>query len=678
MANKRLVQPATGLTFRPDIQGLRAIAVGLVVLAHAKVAGFAGGFVGVDVFFVLSGYLITGLLAEERLATGTILYGRFLARRLRRLLPAMLVMLVSVLVVSFLLLTTYEMQMQSRSFPYAVTWLSNFFFAFAEHDYFHALQAKDLFLHTWSLGVEEQFYLVWPWLILLSFGVRYRNEAPHLMRNTVLGVLVVVFAASLALSLYLSGSMPILSFYMMPARGWQFALGAAVYVGLHLADADKSALFLSGRVKSAVWGAGVAGLALVLGSAVLLGPNITYPGYYALLPSFGAALLIGAGKLSVDSGVMRVLRSRPFVWTGDRSYSIYLWHWPVLILGDSLRISQSAPGILFLVAISLVLASISYRYIEWPFWKGQYSRAAPRTVVLTATLTIVATMGCSVAVDRLVLDKKPIATDMLAYQPRLDMPKDLYGPEKNCDSSIASAELVPCTIGDAGGDGLVVVLGDSIGAQWATMLAGIFRTPNWQVTVLTKSACAIADLDYFYHGVGADYEVCTQWRSNALRYISQIRPDIVVVGSSASYEFSETEWIDGSLSVLRELSKSTDQVVLIPGTPRLSFDGPSCLQKPGRSVSRSIESAQTCEESQGETRPAEVAGYLHQSASTFDNVAILDLADLVCPDGRCAAQSADGVIVFRDHAHLTVTFVNSLIPAVRERLAEMGVSAAPN
>lgn len=170
-----MLKPA--ISFRQDIQGMRAIAVAIVALAHAGVPGFSGGFVGVDVFFVISGYLITGLLVSERMDTGRVLYGRFLARRLRRLLPALVVMLVIVQLVSRSLLSSYEALMQTGSLINAATWTSNLYFNLAEFNYFATLQAKDLYLHTWSLGVEEQFYLVWPWLVILAFTLIGRNAS---------------------------------------------------------------------------------------------------------------------------------------------------------------------------------------------------------------------------------------------------------------------------------------------------------------------------------------------------------------------------------------------------------------------------------------------------------------------------------------------------------------------
>jgi len=669
---------STGITFRKDIQGLRAVAVGLVVLAHAGVAGFSGGFVGVDVFFVLSGYLITGLLVDERLSTGTICYGRFLSRRLKRLLPAMLVMLVLVLSVSSLALTAFEMRVQSRSFPFATVWASNFYFAFVERDYFQALQAEDLFLHTWSLGVEEQFYIVWPWLILLFVGLRIRDNTCHARANVVIGALATIFAASLALSLYLSAYMPILSFYMMPTRAWQFALGSAVFIGLHLRDTVSDEYLATEGGKTAFRLVGGAGLLLILGSSMLLSSNTNYPGYYALFPSFGAAMIIAAGKLYPTLGVSGLLRQRIFVWLGDRSYSIYLWHWPVLKLGSSMGVAKSIPGVVTLIIVSFLLSMASYRYVELPFWKGGRSRAVPSTVLLHSALAIVLSIGLSTALERSVYGETAVPPKAVAYEARADIPKILYSGKLDCDTWVRSSELVPCAVADGDGGHRAVLLGDSIGAQWSNLVADMLAEQNWKVTVLTKSACAIVDHTWYYGIAGGDFDVCTEWRRNALGFIADARPDVVFVGSSAFYEFTEAQWVDGSRAVNAELSAAAGQVIVIPGIPRLSFDGPSCLGNPMRYAFQLIDGERECEESRQETVPDDVSNYLLRSAHGFNNVQVLDLGDLVCPNRRCAASTADGIPVFRDSTHLTVAFVESLVPEVRDRLRSMGFEAGPD
>jgi peptidoglycan/LPS O-acetylase OafA/YrhL len=668
----QLTTVPTTISYRPDIQGLRAIAIALVLLAHSNVPGFAGGYVGVDVFFVLSGYLITGLLVKERLSTGGVRYGRFLARRLKRLLPALLTMLIVVIVAASLLLSAYETRMQSGSFLFSATWTSNFFFAFVDRDYFSALQTADLFLHTWSLGIEEQFYVVWPWLVSSSFLLIKSNARANRERNALLCVLTAIFAGSFLLSLYWSKTQPLLSFYMMPSRGWQFALGAAIFVWFHdfgheqQAKAKRSTSLLAGLP------IGVMGILLIVGSAVLLDSEVTYPGYFALIPSLGATLVIAAGRNGRRTGLSGILASKQFVWLGDRSYSLYLWHWPVFVFGNSLGLSNTAIGLVSLVGISVLFAMLSYRFIELPFWRGQFSRAKPVRTILLSVLAIVAAIGVADSMKRNIygIPTETMTTD--SYNPRLDAPP-IYAAGLGCDTWYLRAELVPCRVGAENAKLTAVLLGDSIGAQWFSIFPEIFSAPDWQVIVLTKSACAIVDETYYYDKVGADYEVCTEWRNSALEYIDAIKPDIVFVGSAAVYDFSESQWVDGTSRVLARLTAAANQVVIIPGTPALTFNGPSCLHQPYRFSYRLRDSNRECEEAKNSSRDDEIMAYLQRSANDFASAQVLNLSDLVCPDRRCAARREDGITVFRDEQHLTMSFVNSQIPVIHDRLLAMGL-----
>ena len=658
----------TGISFRRDIQGLRAIAVALVVLAHSGAPGFDGGFVGVDVFFVLSGYLITGLLVGERLATGRIRYLEFLARRLRRLLPAMLTMLLVVLLVSSVLLTAFEMRMQARSFPFAAAWISNFFFAFAERDYFQALQDDDLFLHTWSLGVEEQFYLLWPWLVMALVAVRIADDSLSGRGRFMLIAMGMIGAVSLMACVLVTSMTSTLAFYMMPARIWQFALGAMVFAGLHLA--------VEGHAKRAdrlALPVGVTGLLLVLASAALLGDDINYPGWYALAPSLGAALLIAAGTFAGRNSVSAMLERRPLVWIGDRSYSIYLWHWPVLVLANALGLAQSATGVGLAIAVSVVLAALSYRWVEYPFWKGRYRTAAVPRVVSAAVLAVVLSVSTFNVLETQVFGSLARIQSMQVSELRRDADPRIYSATAGCDTWYLNAEVRPCAIGNRDGDRLAVLVGDSVGAQWSPLLSGLFADPDWQILVLTKSACAMVDKTWYYDKAGGDYVVCTEWRDRVLEYLADVSPDVLIIGSSAFYPFSEEDWTQGTVRVLERAVPAAEQVILLSGTPRLTFDGPSCLEDPWRFSFRLNDGHRECEEALTEAQPAAVSTYLRAAAEQFGNVEVLDLNDLVCPDQRCAAATPGGVAVFRDKVHLTASFTRSLIPEARDRLAAFGV-----
>lgn len=320
------------LTFRPDLQGLRAVAILLVILGHSGLAIAPGGFIGVDVFFVLSGYLITGILLRELEQGGRISLIPFYARRLKRLLPALIFMLSVSAVLATWILSGAEARIQLTSSPFAATWTSNLYFAFTQNDYFNELASRDLFLHTWSLGVEEQFYLIWPVvLMMLLWAGKLRSETKQSGFGIMFPGLVMVFVASFILSLYWTKNLPQAAFYLMPSRIWQFSLGALVYLILRSYFSQKSEMTYRSRKLSAYITLG-AGLILILVSAILLHPGLAYPGYWALVPSLGAALVIVASHI-LPKNQNGPLAHPVLVWLGDRSYSLYLWHWPIFMLG---------------------------------------------------------------------------------------------------------------------------------------------------------------------------------------------------------------------------------------------------------------------------------------------------------------------------------------------------------
>ncbi len=640
------------LAFRADIQGLRALAIALVVATHAEIPGFTGGFVGVDMFFVLSGFLITRLLVKERFATGTVHYGRFLMRRLQRLLPAMYVMLVSVTVFAAAALSDYEAILQTGSLLFALSWLSNAYFAFAEFDYFAALQAKDFFLHTWSLGVEEQFYVIWPWLITAAFAGTRRYSRFAL-------ALLLVSCTGLALCLYWSVQHSLWAFYMMPARSWQFAAGAAVFV-------------VTARSRpgpAAATAASVVGALLVALCTVFLHRGLSYPSAYALLPTAATALLLFAGSSVPTVGTTRLLSSGLLVWLGNRSYSLYLWHWPVLLIGRSYGLANSSLDCAGLLGVSMMLAVLSYRYVELPFWKGRFSAAPPRLVALCAVLAVVSAIAQA---ESWVSNRQAHIQRVAGQNARNDATALATG--LRCDSWYHNADVMPCTSGNPRAARTVALIGDSIGAQWAALLPEIYRTPEWRVVVLTKSACAMADIDYFYAPVGGDYEVCTTWRGRSIEYLTELKPDILFVGSSSRIGFDETQWVTGARRVYARLASAAASVVVIPGTPDLGFDGPSCLEQPYRYTARLRDSERLCEVPLSDEVTATVANYLASAAQHYANVHVLDLTDLVCPGRRCAARNESGIAVFRDEQHLSATFVKSLAPQVLKRLTAMGAA----
>lgn len=663
----------SNINYRSDLQGLRALSITLVVLCHAGFDSFSGGFVGVDVFFVLSGYLITGILVQEYGDTGNINIIPFVARRLRRLLPALALMLSITLVVANHALSNYEFLQQTTSASYAATWLSNFYFSFLEVGYFDDLKEKDLFLHTWSLSIEEQFYLFWPAFLLFVFKISNTYRNLYQAKSIISVALITISIASFLLSIYWIEDESSLAFYMMPSRIWQFSFGALIFIflgnGNSRVDATGKTSEILGLFSLAT------GISLILGSAIFFKSGMGYPGFWALIPSIGAALVILSGYYRVSPKVKIVLANRLSIWLGDRSYSIYLWHWPILMLGFASGKSDSLLAINGMILTSILLAMISYRYVEYPLWKGDLLRKDHLRVILVSMLLIVSFVYSHQR--NLRSQTAEYTGSMRGYfvESRFDLPI-IYAD--GCDSWYKSSQIKPCVFGDPNSQKTVVLFGDSIGAQWFSLFTEIFDNDEWSVIVLTKSACPIADLEFFYGRIGRVYSVCTDWRNSAIDYLGKLNPEIIFIGNGM-HGFSESQWVNGSFRILDRLRLYAKQVFVISMTPSLSFDGPSCLVESlkGNRAARGLHNG-VCEEMRSVGKIRAYEQYIRTASSNFDNVKILNLNDLVCPRGKCSALNSEGMVVFRDTMHLTDTFVRSLVPEARDILGDLGATLPSN
>ena len=642
------------------MQGLRAIAVLLIILTHSGLAIVRGGFIGVDVFFVLSGYLISGLLVRELEQSGRIDFMHFYARRLKRLLPALIVMLSVAFGMAIWLLSGVEAHTQLASSLFAATWTSNLYFTFTTIDYFNELASRDLFLHTWSLGVEEQFYLIWPMLLLMFFWIgRLHWGASQNGLRLILPGLGMVLISSLTLSLYWAFNMPQAAFYLMPSRIWQFALGAVVYLMFRGDTSDRNWMSKCFSKLSTNLTLGT-GLTLIIGAAVILTPDLSYPGFWALVPSFGAALVIVAGHM-LPERIDNPLSHPILVWLGDRSYSLYLWHWPIFSLGFSLGFQGQIFPTLGMILLSMLAAILSLRLIELPFWKGRWSHAKSLHIVLIS-LIITATVIFAMYHGLRQLPQSDTITDV-SNKWRRDLPK-FY--RNGCDAWYAHARVEPCEFGTDAAKRTVVLFGDSIGTQWFSLIPEIFPEPLWRSIVLIKSSCPMVDEDHFYGNIGKIYQVCTDWRNAVLDELDTLQPDVLIMGSAATYDFTETQWIEGSSRIFERVSKAATSVIVIPGTPSLGFDGPGCVSR-----HLSPEGGIDPEACLAKDRLKHIelsTKFLDQAVNRFANVYMLNLNDLVCPGGICSAISQKGLVVYRDSQHLTDSFVRAQVPIIRSRI----------
>nr|MBA3286778.1 acyltransferase [Acidimicrobiia bacterium] len=352
--------------FRADVEGLRAVAVVAVVAFHLRLGGFAGGFVGVDVFFVVSGYLITRLLLSEVGRTGRISLPAFWARRARRLLPASALVLVVTVVASRWMLNPLAQRSVAADALAAGGFVVNFVFANRLGDYFGAqlgaLEPSPL-LHVWSLAVEEQFYLLWPVTLLLL------TRRPRQYRRLVLAVVLGVAVASLVASVWMTDHHPTWAFYLLPARMFELLAGAAVAV------AGGAFTTVNAMYRAALGWFGLAGILVAVGTYDASTP---FPGTAALLPVLCTVLVLTAGgRGGAASGPVLVLGHPVAGWIGTRSYSIYLWHWPALVLGQAKFGPLGLPSRVVVVAASVGLAALTYRIVENPVRHHRWLAARP-------------------------------------------------------------------------------------------------------------------------------------------------------------------------------------------------------------------------------------------------------------------------------------------------------------
>lgn len=631
--------------YRPDIEGLRAIAILLVVAAHAKLPALAGGFVGVDVFFVLSGYLITSLLIREIRSTGSLRLTDFYLRRLRRLLPALLLMLGVSSLSGWLLLAPFEQPDQASAAASAALWLSNFHFALARMDYFAPGSESNLFLHTWSLGVEEQFYLCWPLMLLAVMDAR--TDTQRLQR-----ALVAVFILSLTLSVWWTWHAPQLAFYMMPSRAWQFALGAL------------ASLIAGTGVASRGWTAmGWLGLALILAAALRLNHGVPYPGVWALLPALGAAFLLACGQRTPDTGPSRLLAARPMQALGRVSYAWYLWHWPILLLGATLIDAGSGWNRAALALLSLLIAGASYLWVERPIRQAPRLLTRPRMTLFAALALMIVAGSFALRWHTAALVHMNSPEQLRYLQVRGDLPA-IYG--MGCDDWYRSARVRVCAFGAKSARHTVAIIGDSVGLQWFPAYARIFDSPDWRLLVVTKSSCPMVDVPIFYERIGREYTECTQWRSDAMQEVASLKPDIVILGATDTYDFSAAEWTEGTRRILQTLHGKASRIYLVRSTPTLPFDGPSCLAR--RSPLRdALRHNDECAAPLQDARSRQVFSWLKAAARAFTEVHVIDMTENICPQGTCHAER-DGHIVFRDNRHLSASFVESLVPTLEGKL----------
>ena len=682
--------------YRPDIEGLRAIAVVMVVAFHARVPGFAGGFVGVDVFFVLSGYLITWLLVAEAATHGRVDLLRFYARRARRLLPAVALMLLVTMVVTMVLYAPVEQRRLARSWAATALYVSNLDFAVRSLDYHGAAAERNPLLHTWSLSVEEQFYLVWPWLILGGLGVlrwqrRWRSsrraadgavsvvrhepsrpagpdagDVPAATPRTLLVLLTATTALSFLLSLVMTYTRGGWAFYLSPTRAWEFGAGGLAMLLPLRAGPLAGAADPRRRVARLGGWAALAGL----GAACLLLDNQTpFPGVAALLPVGATIVLLRAGAAQQgsdtnhdDSRLGALLGARPMQWLGRLSYSWYLWHWPALVFAASLIDPLSAGARLAAVMLSLLVAWGSFTFVENPLRHSRRLALRPQRSFVLAAAVMAVSLALSAGWWQASRWLSASGAQGRIARVTDDLPS-IY-PDQ-CDH-FGSAELVACVYGDTAAPRTVVLLGDSHAGQFFPAVRAAAEQAGARLVVLTLSGCPVAELPAMFNGVlRRSYPECVTWRREALDRIRRLHPAVTFVASANVYDVSPEQWEAGTRAALRELAEGTDELVMILDPPMAGFDVPACLaQAAWRPGTRADPDCRP----RGDAAASVRAAAQERAARAEPAVRILDVRDDVCVIGSCDA-TADGLVRYRDAGHLSRAFARTFAPAFAAYLA---------
>jgi peptidoglycan/LPS O-acetylase OafA/YrhL len=651
-------------TFRPDIEGMRGIAVLLVVLYHVGIPGIRGGFIGVDVFFVLSGFLITDLLVKEAARTGRISFVQFYARRTRRLLPAAILVLTVTLVASLLVLSPLEQFRYAGSAVATSIYVSNLHFMRQATDYFGPNLASDPFLHTWSLAVEEQFYLVWPMLIALGFSGR--RPAGRLIR-----LIIAVCVLSLAACVWLTVVRKPWAFFGSPLRAWEFGIGGLACLVPVAALRDRP-----GLCGALGWG----GLVAVLIGAMTLTGHMLFPGPWAFLPAIGTVgmLLAGTGRPGIGVGVP--LGSAPLQHLGRLSYSWYLWHWPVLVLALAVAPDLSVPAKALCAVGALAAAAVAFALVENRIRFHPALLPRPRfSLVLAAVLSIA---GLAFG-----LGSHEYAQRLLSRAPQRSFAKAVGdGPalkRRGCFMSEARKGLRQCVFGDSTSSTTLVLFGDSHAAQWFPALEQVANDRHWRLVSMVRASCPVATVPVYDPRGGEEQAECAVWRRLALRRIMELRPALVVMANSVGYikrpgesdglsQLSYRQWGDGIRTTFVSLDSAGVRGLFFRDTPRAKDDVPLCLS---RAAYFGWEQKECTAERDAALYP-EIYHLEQQAASGLPHVSTVDLSDLICGPVVCETVQRD-MVVYRDRSHLTATYARSLAPALAQRLVPLIGGAVP-
>lgn len=665
--------------FIPHVQGLRAIAVLLVVLYHFWPARLPGGYVGVDVFFVISGFLITGHLMRELEATGRVRLAGFWARRARRLLPAsLLVLLFCAVVVSIPYLTPISALQREVSEIIASTfYVENWYLAITSADYLGHTGDPSTVQHYWSLSLEEQFYAVWPLLLLLAGAIAVRWVGGR-RRTVTVATIAVVSAASLALSIVLTATDPAPAYFNTFGRMWEFGVGALIALAPRARVRQAGLSFLLG------WG----GVAALVYAAFRFDGSTPFPGSAALLPVAGAAAVIAAANTGRWWYPTRILSVRPARFTGDISYSLYLWHWPLIVIAPFVPFWGLSFGHrVALLVLCFVLAWLTKRFVEDPVRRWRVLTARPPRITLWSSLAAMVAVA-AVALAGWSANAPAYRTGVAEIAQLRESPPPCFGAasvlDAACSGEPAPATILPapgfagadkpadeqcfvqlnqsapvtCTFGSTDPDAPVVVLiGDSHAFQLLPTMQRLADERGWRLDVLVKGACP-----WNTQAVAADAAFtasCTQWREAVAAQLIADPPDAVVTAALASTPYTSEGYgtahqaaVAGYREAWEPMTAAGVPIVTMVDNPVWPADPNTCLRTRTESE---------CSAARTDVLVADDP--LRDAAAGMTGVTLLDFTDVYCGPDRCAPV-VGGANVYRDQDHLTVTFADTLGPSL--------------
>ena len=655
--------PSSAAEFRPDIEGLRGIAILLVLLFHAGLPWTPGGFVGVDVFFVISGFLITGKLWRESQQPGGLNITRFYAWRIRRLLPAALVAIAVITVFGLLLAAPLDRSELAADGAASALSLANMRFI-GSVDYFAATTSPSPFLHFWSLSVEEQFYLVWPALIVL---LTWRGGSS---RRLIVALLIGV-VASFALSIWLTDTSPARAFYLLPTRVWQLGVGGLLaLVGVMGTSRGAGAL---------AW----AGLAAVAVAGVALTAEMPYPGLAALLPTAGAVALLYGG--AAPSGPVRLLAAAPLRFLGKISYSLYLWHWPLLVL-PLMFLERALTGVEIVVAVAAAIGVswLSWRFVEQPFRYGDRSRRATswsaiRVGVAGILSVALFTQGLAAALPLSAVAVQPTPSPSgspVASDGPITLPADLTPSLASArddeerlrgDGCLAFERVTTppnCVYGVKGSAITIALVGDSHASHWFPAIEAIALERGWRLVTFVKVSCSFTTLVQRNLALKREYRECTAFNEATVARLNQIKPALTIIVNRRTFRPIE-ENITSALAgaALGEMvARIPGATAILVDTPDPGRDVPACLSKHPSDI-------RACLFTQDDADNREI-GIAERVAADVSGARLIDLTANICTEWPCSPISGS-VLIYRDEDHMTATFSRSLAAPLGVEIAKL-------